>query len=182
MSDFNHSIKSLGLLFFLLSFGFLSYSQENKEELSLFEINRSKDADFIKYDLNLDASGKPSVSQPITVYWIRRTKNEHKEPLTWIQNKYAYGIKYLNEKGGENYCSDSICFQFVSYAEKTFTLKKGNNELYKVFTIIESKEIEVRGIFVQIDGGSFWFPTISRVDLLGIDLKNGDLIVESIKN
>ena len=173
----------IGLLFllaFLSCTVFKLHAQKSSKDCYLFKINRSRDANYITYDINFDESGIPNQTQPINIYWVK--KNDLTEPLTWIQNRYAYGIKVLDNSKKPNCKNDSLCFQFVSYNKKTFILKKDKNSFYKVFTKVGTNDVEVTGVFVQIDGGSFWFPVISRVDLLGVDLNSGELIVESIRN
>jgi hypothetical protein len=141
---------------------------------NLFKIGRSRDANEIIYDINLSSSGKINTSRPISIYWIKKTENGRIEPLTWIQNQYAYGIRFL--KVGD----ERVDFQFVSYAERTFFIKKNDVGIYRVFTNSNNKEVEVNKIFIQIDGGSFWVPTIPRVELFAYDSQNGRPVKETI--
>ncbi|NJK96379.1 MAG: DUF4833 domain-containing protein [Bacteroidales bacterium] len=107
-------------------------------------------------------------------FWVKN--NNRIEPLTWIQSKYAYGIKILNSDISGN----SWKFQFVSYAKRTFQLRRTSYNRLKVFTILKNKEIEVTRIFVQIDGGSFWVPSIPFVKLTGVETQTGKEITEII--
>lgn len=128
-------------------------------EEHLFRIARSRDANEIFYSVNLDKNGFLDAETPITIYWLKRTEGNKTESLTWIQNKYAYGLYYLSKTPSE------AIFQFVSYNEKTFYLRKNENGNFRVYTFAAEKEVEVNNIFIQIDGGNFWLPTISRVEL-----------------
>jgi len=51
---------------------------------------------------------------------------------------------------------------------------------YKVFAVSGENEVEVSRIFIQIDGGSFWLPAISKVELHGIEAATGNLAIETI--
>ena len=167
------------LLIFIapVSYGFKnSGNSDNNREYDLFKIGRSRDANEIIYSINFDHTGHPDKSDPIDIHWIKRTNNNHVEPLTRIQKKFAYGIKILNENNTEK----EIYFQFVSYNKRTFILKRNEENCYKVYTISGDKEIEVSRIFVQIDGGSFWLPTISKVELHGKEPGTGILAMETI--
>jgi len=62
----------------------------------------------------------------------------------------------------------------------TFELRKTVNGAFKVFTNIENKEIEVARIFVQIDGGSFWVPSIPYIKLTGYDVTSSNLVAQTI--
>ena len=160
-----------------ISYGFMnSENSDSNDKFDLFKIGRSRDPNEIIYSINFDHFGKPDKSNPIEIHWIKRTKSNQIEPLTRIQNRFAYGIRVLNESTSEN----EIYFQFVSYDKRTFILKKNIENNYKVYTISGDKEIEVSRIFIQIDGGSFWLPTISRVELHGIEPSTGNLAMETI--
>jgi hypothetical protein len=151
-------------------------NSDNNREYDLFKIGRSRDPNEILYSVNFDQTGKPDKSNPIEIYWIKRTNNNKVEPLTWIQSKYAYGIKIINELKNE----DEIYFQFVSYDKRTFILKKNEENCYKVFTVSGGREVEVSRIFIQIDGGSFWLPYVSRVELHIKEPGSGKLAMETI--
>lgn len=141
----------------------------------LFKIERSKDANEIFYDINLEKTGALSITEPIYPYWRRQTEGGAIKPLTWIQQHYAYGLEYIYSS--ENYAK----FHFVSYKKRDFVLKKDSNGDFKVFTQLNNKEVEVNRIFIQIDGGTFWVPKISKVELHTNDPVTNKNIVEIIK-
>jgi hypothetical protein len=151
-------------------------NSDNSREYDLFKIGRSRDTNEIIYSINFDQTGQPDKTDPIEIHWIKRTNNNKVEPLTWIQKKYAYGIKIINDLIKE----DEIYFQLVSYDKRTFILKKNEEDCYKVYTVSGNKEIEVSRIFVQIDGGSFWLPIISRVELHGREHSTGQFAMLTI--
>lgn len=62
-----------------------------------FRIERSKDANQIFYDINITSENKLNQENPIKIYWVKHTNKGKIEPLTWIQQKYAYGLKYLKK-------------------------------------------------------------------------------------
>jgi len=119
------------------------------------------------YNVNLTESGKLNAKKPIIIYWIKNTKKGNIEPLTWIQNKYAYGLKYTS------ITEDFVTFQFVSYNKITFTLKKTSEQKYNVFTKFDDTLIKVNKLYIQIDGGTFWFPNIPEIKIIGTDVKTG---------
>lgn len=142
----------------------------------LFKIERSRDSDILIYSLNVNSKGEVEPSEPIKVYWIKQKGLEFTQPLTLIQQKYAYGIKLLNYNDSEQIWS----FQFVSYQNKTFNLKKTGNQSFKVTTTAGNQEIIVSSLFIHFENNSFWFPSISSVDLLGNDLFTGTQIKEKL--
>ena len=149
------SIITLIIGSFLLSFTPIDKINA-KSDASLFKIERSKDENQIIYDLNKNNKNELRKENPISIYWIRKTEGGKVKPLTWIQQTYAYGLKYTKVS------EDEAIFHFVSYNKRKFILKKDDDE-FKVFTTFNDKNYVVNRIFIQIDGGSFWFPKISQV-------------------
>ncbi|WP_172805250.1 DUF4833 domain-containing protein [Aquiflexum balticum] len=141
----------------------------------LFFIERSKDSNVIYYDLNQDDLGKLDKDNPIQIYWIKNEKGGKKESLTWIQNKYAYGLKFLKKDAEE------VVFQFAPYDKKVFVLKKDYSGVFRIFSDTSQEEMYLEKIFIQIDGGTFWFPKISYVSLQGKCPKIGKEKTEIIK-
>jgi Domain of unknown function (DUF4833) len=136
----------------------------NKSDDLLFTIGRSRDTDEIVYELNIDDSGQVIKSNPIKIKWIRNTDHQKIEPLTFIQQQYAYGIEFLDQ---EENTKNKWRFQFVSYSKRTFILRQTENSSYKVFTKIDNKEVELNRIYIQFVNRSFWFPSISAIEIYG---------------
>ncbi|MDT8410884.1 MAG: DUF4833 domain-containing protein [Vicingaceae bacterium] len=154
---------------------FLGFSNPTKNNnASLFKIERSKDANQIFYDVHFIEKNKLDLKNPISIYWIRNTEGGKIKPLTWIQQNYAYGLEFT--KTSEKMAQ----FHFVSYDKRSFTLKQVGKECFKVFTQLNDKEVIVNRIFIQIDGGTFWFPKISKVELHTQDPTTKKEIVEII--
>ncbi|MBE0663360.1 MAG: DUF4833 domain-containing protein [Bacteroidales bacterium] len=166
----------LSLLIFITGFyPWMLPAKEPDNSSALFQIGRSRDANEIHYVASLDCEGNLVAENPVDIYWIRHTEGGRREPLTWVQNKYAYGIKYLEIS------SQKAVFQFVSYPSRTFSIQKSDQGRYNVYTSFENRKFALTRIFVQIENGSFWFPQITRVELSGIDEQTRQYIVESIE-
>jgi len=86
-----------GILWYLIliasvSVGFDYPTETERNEGShLFRIGRNRDANEIMYDINLNKTGNPDNANPITIYWVKKADKNRIRPLTWIQNKFAYG-------------------------------------------------------------------------------------------
>lgn len=165
------AISSSALLLF--AFTYVGIVKEPIAQ-ALFKIARSKDVNEIFYAARVTDKHQLDVSNPVDVYWIKYSNGNIRESLTWIQRKYAYGLKFLSAKESE------VVFQFVSYNKRDFTLKKDLTGVFKVFTTSQGKEVQVERIFIQIDGGTFWLPKISRVELHAKDAKTGNSLLETI--
>lgn len=164
------------LMLLFISWQTSSVGQINSQkEYELFRIERSRDANTIFYEVRLNENGKLNMSNPIKIYWIKYTDKGQKEPLTWIQTKFAYGIKYLETD------HEMAKFQFVSYRKRDFILKKDKAGQFKVYTQLNGKLVVVNKIFIQIDGGSFWFPEIPKVELYALDYLADKEFIETIR-
>ena len=165
------------LLLFFISYIFVSFTNVEEYHLpakSLFRIERSKDSDQIVYEPNITAQGKLNINNPVKVYWLKPSDANKTEPISWIQKNFSYGLTFLNIMETE------AKFQFVSYNKRTFKLRKNDNGDYQVFTNSLNKRVALNRIFIQIDGGTFWFPNITKIDIYSTDIKTGKTIIETI--
>jgi len=165
----------LGVLICLILFAFSKADIGDSNTLtSLFKIERSKDNNQIFYDVNLNSSGEFDSENPINIYWIRNTEGGKIKPLTWIQRKYAYGLKFL--KINDEYAT----FRFVSSKQMYFTLKKDAKNHFEVYTKYNDQILNVNRLFIQIEGGTFWFPNIKAVEVYATNVKTGEEVIEII--
>ncbi len=147
----------------------------SRPDNNLFKIIRSRDTDEIFYDVSLGADGRLDPNSPVNIYWIRKTKGLIREPLTWIQNRYSYGIKLLEISAVH------AVFRFVSFDSKEFKLEKTAEGQFRVHTLLNNRPVVVERIFIQFDGGTFLSPVISEVILYGRDVESGVLLTEDIR-
>jgi hypothetical protein len=141
---------------------------------NLFKIDRSRGPDIVVYDVKLDSQGKLDTSGPISVYWKKFSEDSIIEPLTGIQKKFGYGIKF------QNISEQSADFKFVSSIDRIFELRKSGDDHFRVYTFSEGHKVEVKSLYIYFEDDSFWFPEISRIELLGLDTEKGRLVSESI--
>ncbi|MGB0887162.1 MAG: DUF4833 domain-containing protein [Vicingaceae bacterium] len=165
-------VATLGCLF-LFAFSEIEFGDANPLT-SLFKIERSKDNNQIFYDVNLNSTGNFDLENPINIYWIRNTEGGKIKPLTWIQQKYAYGLKFLNVN------DEYATFRFVSSKEMYFTLKKSSKNHFEVYSKYNNQLLNIHRIFIQLDGGTFWFPNITAVKVFATNVKTGKAVIETI--
>jgi hypothetical protein len=166
-------IYNVGAVLLFCSFSFAYYEDGIYQE-ALFRIERSINYDQVLYFAQVDVNGQLIKEKPIELYWYY-SENGNIKPVNWIKRKFGYGVNILEQNENE------VKFQFVSYDKQDFTLKKNYAGYYKVFTCLNNRQIAISKIFVQIDGGSFWQPAISRVEIHGKDVTTGKTILELIK-
>jgi len=108
------------------------------------------------------------------LFIIDRSRDSIFEPLTGIQKKFGYGIKF------QHISEHSADFKFVSSLDRIFELRKSGDNHYKVYTYSEGNKVEVKSLFIHFEDDSFWFPTISSIELAGLDTEKGSRVSESI--
>ena len=172
----NRKVKIILIVLTVFASGFTN--PDNSENLAgdykLFKIDRSRGPDIVVYDVRLDSQGKLDSSSPISVYWKKFSEDSITEPLTGTQKRFGYGIKF------QNISEHSADFKFVSSLDRIFTLRKSGDDHYRVYTFSEGNKVEVKRLYIHFEDDAFWFPEISRIELVGLDTEKGSMVSESI--
>jgi len=148
--------------------------KEFSGDYTLFRINRSRDADYLVYDVQLDPDGNLDKSNPVKIYWKKQGQEIKSEPLTPIQNKFGYGIKI------KDLTPEMAEFQLVSYREQVFRLSRSSDGSFRVYTSSAGCDIEVSSLYIHFEDDSFWFPSVSGIDVSGVDLASGNNVKVNI--
>lgn len=145
------------------------------DEHTLFYIQRTLNHNTIMYDLNVD-NGVLDEEKPVHAYWLRYQEEGQKEELSYIQQNYAYGLKSrkINDTRYE--------LRFVSYKKILFYLDRSprDNRLH-IQATVNGKTIEVNRVFLQIEGGGFWFPNVVCAEVKGVDPVTGIELIQTLK-
>ena len=160
--------RKLLLVIYALVFVQLARAQEKNFPVpkgngnQLFYLQRTSNTNTIIYELNYK-NGIVDVETPIHEYWIRYQEKGQQEELSYIQRKFAYGIK------AKKIAESQYELAFVSYKKFKMYLRPGTDKKLYVFTNINHKVAILTSIFIKINGGSFWSPNIEYVEVSGID-------------
>ncbi|PZR30630.1 MAG: DUF4833 domain-containing protein [Azospira oryzae] len=141
----------------------------------LFYVQRTLNSNTVVYELNTNDKNQLDKDNPVNIFWIRYTENKQKEDLSYIQRIYAYGLK-TKKLDNNNYE-----LRFVSYKKLPFYLTQSKDKQYHVYATIKKKQVMLTRIFIQIEGGTFWFPNVVFVEFKGIDPATGEVITERFK-
>ena len=158
-----------------LLFIFAEISESYGSSNTLFMLERTMDKNQIFYSVNLNDKNRLDSENPIDIHWLKRSNGNKVEPLTWVQNKFGYGLKFLTKS------EDYALFQFASSNKRIFELKKDAKGQFKVYTNSGKDKIEVFRIFIHNNGGTFLAPKISAIDIFGKNPNTGETIVETMK-
>ena len=172
----NRKVKIILVVLIVFASGFTNpdHSENLAGDYNLFKIDRSRGPDIVVYDVRLDSQGKLDTSSPISVYWKKLSEDGITEPLTGIQKRFGYGIKF------QNISEHSADFKFVSSLDRIFFLRNSGDDQYRVYTFSDDNKVEVKSLYIHFEDDSFWFPEISRIELVGLDTEKGSMVSESI--
>ena len=140
----------------------------------LFYLQRTSNINTIVYELNYK-DGVIDTENPVQGYWIRYQEKGQREELSYIQRKFAYGLK--TKKLADNQYELS----FVSYKKYKMYLRLGTDRKFNVYTLINKRNAILTSIFIKINGGSFWSPNIEYVEITGIEPTSRAVVKERLK-
>jgi hypothetical protein len=133
----------------------------------LFYVQRTHNTNTIVYELNYAKDSTLDAQSPVHPYWIRYADQGEIKELSYIQSQYAYGLtSELVDKEKQTFKVN-----FVSYKKKDiFLIRSKTNHQYAAYISINGKLSRLEKIFAKIEGGTFWVPHITYVEVTGKDL------------
>lgn len=143
----------------------------------LFYIQRTLNKNTIVYELNYNNDSTLNIADPVKVYWIRYSDKGEIAPLSYIQKNYAYGI--------ESTITDSVKKTFrlrlVSYKKRNiYLIRAESDKRYHAYIMVNNKLVYFQKAFAKIEGGTFWLPHVTSVELTGKDPRTGKPSIEII--
>ena len=133
----------------------------------LFHIERSKNANIVQYDAQLDADGKLDRKNPVVAYWVRLAEQGQVEKLSWIQKTFAYGFKARLGPGAQSAELDMK----VDLGEPITIIRAGDQ--YRATAPLEDLPSYLEKIFIKasVKGLSI---NIDYIEFFGTDIKTGE--------
>ncbi len=137
----------------------------------LFVIHRSANENELVYEARLHSDGFDT-EDPISIFWIMKTKNDRIEPLTGMERRYAYGVSVTHATTTE------VTFSLSALKDRTVTLKKEGGTI-RATLLVSGQACELTGIFIQSKGSGL-IPKVDYVEVTGKSLATGAEIKEKI--
>jgi len=139
-----------------------------------FYVQRTPNTNTIMYELNMK-NGVLNDDNPIHVYWIRYTEGAVTQELSFIQRKFAYGVK-VSKIADEKYK-----LLFAAYDKIPFYLMKSTAGIYHTYVELDGKMMVLNRIYIRIDpGGTFWAPNVKYVEFKVTDVATGKTVIKRI--
>lgn len=128
------------------------YPVPEKSAAHLFYIQRAYNTNTIVYEANFDEKGILIPKQPIKIFWLLFECNKSKEPLTRLENSFAYGIKHrIIENRTQEYQ-----IQLVSYKKLKFRLRQIGPFQAEILYREGQLASKLDHIFVQANNNGLW--------------------------
>jgi len=141
---------------------------------TLFYVQRTPNTNTIMYELNMK-DGVLNEDNPVHVYWIRYAEGGKTAELSFIQRKFAYGVKV------SRIASEKYKLLFAAYDKIPFYLMKSTAGIYHTYVELDGKMIVLNRLYIRIDpGGTFWAPNVKYVEFKGIEVGTGKEFIKRI--
>jgi hypothetical protein len=140
----------------------------------LFEIERSKNANIVVYDVRLNPRGTIDTRNPIDGYWIRLAEDGRRDELSGLEKRLAYG--WEAKPHGE----DKILLTLKALPSRKIIVERGKGG-YEAHLPINGVPSRLTTAYVKSKEGGI-LPKVEYVDLIGRRLDNGEPIRERLVN
>lgn len=142
----------------------------------LFYLQRDPNTNTVVYELNYDANGKLDEDNPVHVFWIRYPEGGVRKDLSYIQRKFAYGVKADLQDDGR------YKLTFAAYKKKALYLMYATRDnKYHIYTTLNNKTAILDRVYIKIDpGGTFWSPNVRYIEMKGKEMGTENVLVERI--
>jgi len=159
--------KITAVLLLALFFAPLLVQAETPARQPLFHIARSKNANIVQYDAQVDADGKLSRKAPVVGYWIRLAEEGQVKELTWVQRTFAFGFDAKLDKGRET----AEINMKAEVGQPIRVIRIGDE--YRATITIDGAPSYFEKMYIDAtrDG---WSLEVHYVELFGKDMKTGE--------
>lgn len=164
------NIGRLGLVLVMLCAVSNVFAMDSK---TLFYIERNKNANIVKYDINLLPDGKVDPENPFIAYWVLLAADGRKESLNFIERKY-YGFK-----SNCDMATGSFDLAINSFKQRPFKIYNDNGD-FKTEVIINNKPAYLQKVYIE-GKEKFPLPSVEWIELFGINKEDNTPVREKIQ-
>ncbi len=124
----------------------------------LFSIHRNTNRNELVYEACL--AGGEFASQPIRAHWVMRESDGHREELTALEERFAYGTVIRAAS------PDAVSFGLRALPAGELVARREGDEV-RAFTEIDGRSRALVSVYIELGGGLF--PSVRSVELVGRD-------------
>ncbi len=132
----------------------------------LFDIQRSKNANVVRYDLSLDRAGRYRLRGPLDVYWVLLEEDGRREELRPLERRLAYGYKIL-----PGATRDSLPVQLVAVKSRRITIRNRGEGFHPEVAVAGEPSVLTLVRVATKERGPI--PKVLHVDLHGKSIETG---------
>jgi hypothetical protein len=170
---YNYILLSLLLLSFQQNFKESKY-KSNRNNQTLFVIERNKNNNIIYYDANLTSAEKINKDTPIDVYYIHFATDGKRAELSLIERKLAYGYSF------EMTNNNTFQITLKAYKDRKISLFQDKN--HKVYAKIKINGIDAYLKKLYVFAKPNLYTSVLYIEIYGEDIKTKSLLYEKIVN
>lgn len=140
----------------------------------VFFIQRSINANTVVYEARQRADGTLDPQQPIHGYWLRYASSGERRALNFVEENFAYGVRA--EPDGQ---PGTWSVRFAAYGARDMRLRLDANGRPALVGEIAGRSARLVSTYLHVREGRFW-PSVTAVDVYGVDLATGAALHERI--
>jgi hypothetical protein len=140
----------------------------------LFKIERSKNANIVQYDVQMEPDGRLNPKKPVVAYWIKLKTDGHKEKLKWIEKMFAYGFSTKYDAK-----TNTAQMDMAAKINRKIKVLEVKGE-YRAETTIDGRSAFLEKIFISSKGEGM-STKVNYMELFGKDVENGEDRYEKFK-
>ncbi len=163
-------VISMSVIFGLVSWSAFGITLDKTDHL--FFIERSKNRNFVQYDIRLTENNEVPDSNPVAVYWV--LENGRQQDLNTLERKYAYGID-SHEKLDKN----RFRLLLIALKDREIIVEKMRDS-FKAIVAINGKPSILDRVYVETKERLAGLPKVLYIDLFGHAKETGLPINERI--
>ncbi|MCC7510910.1 MAG: DUF4833 domain-containing protein [Planctomycetes bacterium] len=141
---------------------------------TLFIIQRSKNANEVHYEVQVNADGALA-DEPVIAYWVLKAESGGREDLSFFERKMAYGFEVLPPDS-----SGDREMKLVAWEDRTIRLTKSKDSgKWRAATTIDGERAYLTRLYIETDESGLT-PTVLHIDLFGETVDGGDPVRERV--
>jgi hypothetical protein len=137
----------------------------------IFYVQRSPNANTVVYAAKMDAQGNPG---SVEAFWRKFNIDGSKQPLNFMENMMAYGVKMDARKAGQ-----PVTFTIAALPERKLTLGLDAQHHPQATMQIGAHTVKVAYVYLQVVEGGL-MPSVPSLDVVGTDIASGKAIHEHL--
>ncbi len=141
------------------------------ERALLFRIDRSTNANYVRYDAVMNGPTTLDPKKPVMAYWVLAAKDGKTEPLSSIEQR-AYGFRVKPEG------NDRWLLVLRAASDRSLRVLRWGDR-WVAQAVIAGRSAVLERLYVSVDEGGI-LPKVNWVDLFGRDMSNQEPVRERI--